>query len=275
MASCRKHWTAKITRAGCLCLCVNLDCSAAGAKRGAPSDRSFGLAAQLLSGLLQGATDSDGAQWRSSGLDRLALDMAQRWVLGQGEVPADLCRSLALLLGGSGSLPLGHKCAEDIVGRLCTAVGNSNPGVAGCVGAAASAPAVTATSAAHLWAFELCGSLAICTSPVLCARAISWTSALLKPADKRNAMSAYAEVHASSPALDVLSGCLWSAALAGQLPEDWVEAVATVFILVATEVSKYKSMRRVPECDVSIASVVLTACTVAYQARWCRVVQAS
>ena len=242
MASCRKHWTAKITRAGCLCLCVNLDCSAAGAKRGAPLDRSFSLAAQLLSGLLQGATDSDGAQWRSSGLDRLALDMAQRWVLGQREVPTDLCCSLALLLGGSGSLPLGHKCAEDIVGRLCKVVGNSNPGVAG---------------------------------SVLCARAISWTSALLKPADKRNAMSAYAEVHASSPALDVLSGCLWSAALAGQLPEDWVEAVATVFILVATEVSKYKSMRRVPECDVSIAYVVLTACTVAYQARCCRVVQAS
>ena len=117
-------------------------CSDSGAERGVPPEKSFSLAAQLLSGLLQGATDSDGARWRSNGLDRLALDMAQRSLLGKGEVPTDLCRSLALLLGGSGSLPLGHKCAKDILGRLCTAVGDSDPGVAGCAGAAASASAV-------------------------------------------------------------------------------------------------------------------------------------
>ena len=117
-------------------------CSDSGAERGVPPEKSFSLAAQLLSGLLQGATDSDGARWRSNGLDRLALDMAQRLLLGQGEVPTDLCRSLALLLGGSGSLPLGHKCAKNILGRLCTAVGDSDPGVAGCAGAAASASAV-------------------------------------------------------------------------------------------------------------------------------------
>ena len=150
---------------GFLYLGMDLICCAADAKSGVPSEKSFGLAAQLLSGLLQGAADNDGAKLRSNGLDRLALDMAQRSVLGPGEVPADLCRSLALLLGGSGSLPLGHRCAKDILGRLCTAVGDSDPGAAGCAGAAASAPAVATTSASHLWALELCGSLAILHFP--------------------------------------------------------------------------------------------------------------
>ena len=145
---------------------MDLSFPTAGAKPGVPSEKSFGLAAQLLSGLLQGATDSDGAKWRSKGLDRLALDMAQRLVLGQGDAPTDLCRSLALLLGGPGSLPLEHKCAKDILGRLCTAVGDSNPGVARCAGAAVSAPAGTTASASHLCAPKLSGLLAICTFPV-------------------------------------------------------------------------------------------------------------
>ena len=76
----------------------------------------------------------------------------------------------------------------------------------------------------------------------------------------------YAELRTSSPALEVLSGCLWSPALAG-LPEGWVETVAAVFVLVATEVSKRRSMCCMPERDVSIASSALTACPVTCQAR--------
>ena len=79
-----------------------------------------------------------------------------------------------------------------------------------------------------------------------CAWAISWTGALPGHAVKCNAMPVYAEVRASLPALDVLSGCLWSPALAGQLLEGWVETVAAVFVLAATEVSKHMSMCCMP-----------------------------
>ena len=125
---------------------MDLTYSTAGAKAGVPPAKCFDLAAQLLSGLFQGAADNDGAKWRTNALDKLALDMAQRAALGRREVPTDLCCSLGLLLGGSGSLPLGHKCAKDILGRLCTAMGNPDPGVAIHAGAAASGPAVTVCS---------------------------------------------------------------------------------------------------------------------------------